>query len=270
VVTGVLDFAGGVPVETASGFSALAAALAVGARRDYGRLALLPHNTVLVLLGAGLLWFGWFGFNGGSGLSTGHSSVLAFTNTLLAPACALVVWFVLDLIRDRQITAVGAATAIIVGAVAITSAGGYVSPMSAMLLGAVAALPSFAFILHRPRTRLDESLDVLGAHGLAGMTGILFIGLFAEFSWNGVSNGLLFGHAGLLAWQAVAAVAGPAYAFVGTFVLIKLLGLVMPLRAGAREESLAMDIVDHGEQAYADGEGAILVTSAPLAEPARS
>jgi len=113
VVTGVLDFAGGVPVETASGFSALAAALAVGARRDYGRLALLPHNTVLVPLGAGLLWFGWFGFNGGSGLSTGHSSVLAFTNTLLAPACALVVWFVLDLLRNRQVTAIGAATAII-------------------------------------------------------------------------------------------------------------------------------------------------------------
>jgi Amt family ammonium transporter len=267
---GVLDFAGGVPVEMASGFSALAAALAVGARTDYGRLALLPHNTVLVLLGAGLLWFGWFGFNGGSGLSTGHSSVLAFTNTLLAPACTLVLWFVLDLIRDRQITAVGAATAIIVGAVAITPAGGYVSPMSAMLLGAIAALPSYAFIQYRPRTRLDESLDVLGAHGLAGLTGILFVGLFAQFSWNGVSNGLLFGHTGLLGWQAIAALAGPAYAFVGTFVLIKLLGLVLPLRASAREESLGMDIVDHGEQAYTDGEGAILVTSEPLPEAVRS
>jgi Amt family ammonium transporter len=264
---GVLDFAGGVPVEMASGFSALAAALAVGARKDYGRLALLPHNTVLVLLGAGLLWFGWFGFNGGSGLSTGHSSVLAFTNTLLAPACTLVVWFVLDLIRDRQVTAIGAATAIIVGAVAITPAGGYVSPISAMLLGAVAALPSYAFILWRPRTRLDESLDVLGAHGLAGFTGILFIGLFAQLSWNGVSNGLLFGHPGQLGWQAVAALAAPAYAFVGTFVIIKLLGLVMPLRATAREESLGMDIVAHGEQAYTDGEGAILVTSDPLTDP---
>jgi ammonium transporter, Amt family len=267
---GVLDFAGGVPVEMGSGFSALAAALAVGARKDYARLALLPHNTVLVLLGAGLLWFGWFGFNGGSGLSTGHSSVLAFTNTLLAPACTLVVWFVLDLIRDRQITALGAATAIIVGAVAITPAGGYVGPMAAMLLGAIAALPSYAFILYRPRTRLDESLDVLGAHGLAGLTGILFIGLFAEFSWNGVSNGLLFGHAGLLGWQAIAALAGPAYAFIGTFVLIKLLGLVLPLRASARDESVGMDIVEHGEQAYTDGEGAILVTSEPLPDAVRS
>jgi len=266
---GVLDFAGGVPVEMASGFSALAAALVVGARKDYGRQALLPHNTVLVLLGAGLLWFGWFGFNGGSGYSTGHSSVLAFTNTLLAPACTLVMWFVLDLWREKQVTAIGAATAIVVGAVAITPACGYVSPLAAMLLGAVAALPSYAFIVWRPRTRLDESLDVLGAHGLGGLMGILFIGLFAEISWNGVANGLLFGHPGQLGWQAVAALAAPAYAFVGTFAILKVLGLVMPLRATAREESVGMDIIAHGEQAYTDGEGAILVTHDVLPEATR-
>ncbi len=266
---GTLDFAGGVPVEMASGFSALAAAIAVGARRDYGRLALLPHNTVFVLLGAGLLWFGWFGFNGGSGLSTGHSSVLAFVNTLLAPACTLVVWFILDLLRDRKITAVGAATAIVVGAVGITPAAGFISPTFAMLLGALAALPSYAFILWRPRTRLDESLDVLGAHGLAGMTGILFIGLFAELSWNGVSNGLVFGHPAQLGWQAVAAIAGPAYAFVGTFVIIKLLGLVMPLRVAALDESIGMDVIEHGEQAYTDSEGAILVISDTFQESIR-
>ena len=125
---GTLDFAGGVPVEMGSGFSALAAALVVGARKDYGRQALLPHNTVYVLLGAGLLWFGWFGFNGGSGFSTGDPGVLAFVNTLLCPACTLVVWFALDLMRGRKVTAVGAATAIIVGCVGITPAGGYVSP----------------------------------------------------------------------------------------------------------------------------------------------
>ena len=125
---GALDFAGGVPVEMGSGFSALAAALVVGARKDYGRQALLPHNAVYVLLGAGLLWFGWFGFNGGSGYSVGHPSVLAFTNTLLTPACTLVVWFVLDLLRGRRVTAIGAATAIIVGCVGITPAAGYISP----------------------------------------------------------------------------------------------------------------------------------------------
>ena len=257
---GTLDFAGGVPVEMGSGFSALAAALVVGTRKDYGRQALLPHNAVYVLLGAGLLWFGWFGFNGGSGFSTGHSSVLAFTNTLLTPACTLVVWFALDLLRGRQVTAIGAATAIIVGCVGITPAGGFISPGWAMVLGVIAALPSYAFIVWRPRTRVDETLDVLAAHGLAGLTGILFIGFFAQVAWNGQSNGLLYGDAGQLGSQALAAVAAPAYAFVATFVILRVIGLVMPLRATEREEGLGMDIVQHGEEAYATGEGAILIT----------
>jgi Amt family ammonium transporter len=265
---GTLDFAGGVPVEMGSGFSALAAAIVVGARKDYGRQALLPHNAIYALLGAGLLWFGWFGFNGGSGFSTGHSSVLAFTNTLLTPACTLAVWFVLDLLRGRRVTAIGAATAIIVGCVAITPAGGYISPGWAMGLGAIAALPSYAIILWRPRTRVDETLDVLAAHGTAGFTGILFVGFVAQRAWNGVSNGLLYGNASQLGHQAVAALAGPVYAFVATFVLLRLIGLVMPLRATEHEEALGMDIVQHGEEAYATGEGAILVsTEAALESP---
>jgi Amt family ammonium transporter len=258
---GTLDFAGGVPVEMGSGFSALAAALVVGARKDYGRQALLPHNAVYVLLGAGMLWFGWFGFNGGSGFSTGHSSVLAFTNTLLAPACTLVAWFAIDLLRGRRVTAIGAATAIIVGCVGITPAAGYISPAWAMLLGAVAALPSYTIIVLRPRTRVDETLDVLAAHGTAGLTGILFIGFFAQLSWNGAANGLLYGNADQLLHQAVAALAGPAYAFTATFVLLRAIGLVMPLRATQHEEALGMDIVQHGEEAYATGEGAILVST---------
>jgi Amt family ammonium transporter len=257
---GMLDFAGGVPVEMGSGFSALAAALVVGARKDYGRQALLPHNAAYVLLGAGLLWFGWFGFNGGSGFNTGSNSVLAFTNTLLCPACTLVVWFALDLIRGRKVTAIGAATAIIVGCVGITPAGGYISPGWAMLLGGLAALPSYAVIVLRPRTRVDETLDVLAAHGIAGFTGILFIGFFAQLSWNGASNGLFYGDAGQLGWQALAAIAAPVYAFTATFILLKAIGLVMPLRATEREEALGMDVIQHGEDAYASGEGAILVT----------
>ena len=258
---GTLDFAGGVPVEMGSGFSALAAALVVGARKDYGRQALLPHNAVYVLLGAGLLWFGWFGFNGGSGFSTGHSSVLAFTNTLLTPACTLAVWFMLDGLRGRRVTAIGAATAIIVGCVAITPAGGYISPGWAMALGAVAALPSYAIIVWRPRTRVDETLDVLGAHGMAGLTGILFIGFVAQLSWNKSSNGLFYGNAAQLGHQALAALAGPAYAFTATFVLLRLIGLVMPLRATEHEEALGMDVAQHGEEAYATGEGAILLST---------
>jgi ammonium transporter, Amt family len=264
---GTLDFAGGIAVEMASGFSALAAALVVGARKDYGRQALLPHNAVYVLLGAGLLWFGWFGFNGGSGFSTGDASVLAFTNTLLTPACTLIVWFALDLIRGRKVTAIGAATAIIVGCVAITPAGGFISPGWAMALGAFAALPCYAIIVWRPRTRVDETLDVLAAHGIAGFTGILVIGLVAQASWNGVSDGLFYGNAAQLADQAIAAAATPAYAFGATFVLLKLIGLVMPLRATEHDEAIGMDVTQHGEEAYVTGEGAILVTPESGVEP---
>jgi Amt family ammonium transporter len=256
---GTLDFAGGIPVEMGSGFSALAAALVVGARRDYGRQAFLPHNSMFVLLGAGLLWFGWFGFNGGSGFGAGNAGVLAFVNTLLTPACALATWFVLDLLRSRQVTAIGAATAIVVGCVGITPAAGFISPIWAMVLGVVAALPSYAVIMLRPRWRVDETLDVLAAHGVAGLTGILFIGFAAQASWNGVSDGAFYGDLGQLGEQFVAVLAAPAYAFAATSALLKLIGLVMPLRATAREESLGMDIVAHGEEAYATGEGAVLV-----------
>jgi Amt family ammonium transporter len=233
--------------------------MVVGSRKDYGRQALLPHNAIYVLLGAGLLWFGWFGFNGGSGFSAGNSGVLAFTNTLLTPACTLVVWFILDLIRGRKVTAIGAATAIIVGCVGITPAGGFISPGWAMVLGALAAVPSYAVIVWRPRTRVDETLDVLAAHGVAGLTGILFIGFFAQESWNGVSDGLLYGDGGQLGLQALAALATPVYAFVVTFLLLKLIGMITPLRASEREEALGMDVVQHGEEAYVTGEGAILV-----------
>src|SRR4051794_10766763 len=258
---GTLDFAGGVPVEMGSGFSALAAAIVIGARKDYGRQALLPHNSIYALIGAGLLWFGWFGFNGGSGFSTGNPGVLAFSNTLLTPACSLITWFVLDLVRGRQVTAVGAATAIIVGCVLITPAGGFVSPGWAMALGFFGALPCYAVIVLRPRTRVDETLDVLAAHGIAGFTGILFIGFFAQQAWNGVSDGWVYGHIGQLGDQALAALAAPLYAFTVTFLLLKVLGLVMPLRVSEYEEALGMDTVQHGEEAYPTGEGAILVSA---------
>jgi Amt family ammonium transporter len=271
---GTLDFAGGVPVEMGSGFSALAAALVVGARKDYGRQALLPHNAVYVLLGAGLLWFGWFGFNGGSGFSTGHSSVLAFTNTLLTPACTLIVWFALDLIRGRQVTAIGAATAIIVGCVGITPAGGFISPGWAMALGALVAFPSYFVVVWRTRTRVDETLDVLAAHGIAGFTGILFIGFVAQQSWNGAADGLIYGDAGQLGSQALAALAAPAYAFAMTYALLRIIQAVTPLRGTEHDEAVGMDIVHHGEEAYATGEGAILIrpdggvdAELPVAEP---
>jgi ammonium transporter, Amt family len=273
---GVLDWAGGVPVEMASGFSAFAAAVVVGARKDFGRLALLPHNSVYALLGAGLLWFGWFGFNSGSAFTAGAPATLSFANPLLAPAGTLVMWLILDHVRAGKPTAIGAATAIIVGAVGITPAAGYISPMSAILLGALAALPSYAFIVWRPRTRLDETLDVLAAHGLAGMTGMLFIGFFAQESWHGIADGdgLLYGNAAQLGEQALAVLVAPLYAFVATFVLLRLIGLVMPLRVTERHEALGMDVTQHGEEAYTRGEGAVLLSTEagrevelPVAQP---
>ena len=271
---GTLDFAGGVPVEMASGFSALAAALVVGARKDYGRQALLPHNAVYVLAGAGLLWFGWFGFNGGSGFNAGTNSVLAFTNTLLCPAASVAMWMVLDAIRGSKVTAVGAATAIIVGCVLITPAGGFVSPAWALALGAAGAIPCYALVAWRPRTRVDETLDVLAVHGLAGFIGILFIGFFAQVGWNGLSDGIVYGNANQLGDQALAALAAPIYAFGMTFILLKVIGFIMPLRSSEKDESLGMDVAYHGEEAYASGEGAILVApedgakeTVPVAQP---
>lgn len=257
---GALDFAGGTAVHINAGAAGLALAIVLGKRRGWPREPMRPHNLPFVLLGASLLWFGWFGFNGGSGFGTGNASILAFTNTLLTPACTLAVWMVLDAMRDRKVTAIGAATAMVVGCVAITPAGGYISPGWAMALGAIAALPSYALIAYRTRTGVDETLDVLAAHGTAGLIGILFVGLVAQVSWNGgAGDGLFYGDAGQLGWQVLATIAAPAYAFVMTAVLLKAIGLFTPLRATADEEAAGMDITYHGEEAYASGEGAILL-----------
>ena len=162
---GALDFAGGTVVHVNAGVAALVAALVVGKRRDYPSSALLPHNVPFTLLGAGLLWFGWFGFNAGSALAANGIAALAFTATMLAPAGTLVVWTLLDAARSRKPTAVGCATAIVVGLVAITPAAGFVGPMSAIALGALAAFPSYFGLIWRARTSMDDSLDVVAAHG---------------------------------------------------------------------------------------------------------
>jgi Amt family ammonium transporter len=159
--------------------------------------------------------------------------------------------------------------------VLITPAGGFISPGWAMVLGFLGALPCYALIAWRPRTRVDETLDVLAAHGIAGFTGILFIGLVAQVGWNGIADGLVYGNADQLLDQALAAIAAPAYAFVMTFVLLKLIGAVMPLRASEHDEAVGMDVTYHGEEAYVTGEGAILVMpdddsdiAIPVADPA--
>ena len=247
---GALDFAGGTVVHVNAGVAALVAAFMVGRRRDYKSKALVPHNVPFTLLGAGLLWFGWFGFNAGSALAANGIAALAFTATMLAPAGTLVVWVVLDAIRSKRSTAVGAATAIVVGLVAITPAAGYVGPMSAITLGALAAFPSYFGLLWRAKTNLDDSLDVVAAHGLGGTVGALLTGVFAQKSFNGVADGLLFGNPGQLGIQATAVAAAIVYSGVMSFVLLKLVGLVYPLRATLSDEAVGLDVCLHGEEAY--------------------
>jgi Amt family ammonium transporter len=252
---GALDFAGGTVVHVNAGVAALVAALVVGKRRDYPSSSLLPHNVPFTLLGAGVLWFGWFGFNAGSALAANGIAALAFTATMLAPAGTLVVWTLLDGLRSRRSTAVGCATAIVVGLVAITPAAGFVGPMSAIALGALAAFPSYFALILRAKTSLDDSLDVVAAHGVGGMVGALLTGVFAQKALNGVSDGLLFGHPAQLGIQAVAVLAAMLYSAAGSFVLLKLIGAVVPLRADAAEESTGLDVTQHGEEAYVHAEG---------------
>lgn len=256
---GALDFAGGTVVHVNAGAAALVAAVVLGPRKDYARQAILPHSVPLTLLGAGLLWFGWFGFNAGSALGVNNLAALAFVNTMLAPAGTLVAWTALDLFRTNRVTAVGAATAIVVGLVAITPAAGFVSPMSALALGIIAAVPSYYALLFRARTKLDDSLDVVAAHGLGGTVGALLTGVFAEKAWNGTVDGLLFGNPGQFGVQALAVVIAMLYSAVMTVALLKLVGLVMPLTVHRKDEGLGLDISQHGEEAYASAEGAILV-----------
>ena len=257
---GALDFAGGAVVHVNAAAAALVAALVVGPRKDYGRHAMLPHNVPFTLLGAGLLWFGWFGFNAGSALAANSIAVLAFVNTLLAPAAALATWTALDLSREGRVTAVGAATAIVVGLVAVTPAAGFVGPMAAVALGALAAVPSYFALIYRARTTLDDSLDVVAAHGLGGATGAVLTGVFADPAWSGGASGLLSGHP----WQVVVQVASvllvAAYSAIATFGILKVLALVMPLRISSRVEGVGLDVTEHGEEAYTGGDGAILVS----------
>lgn len=256
---GALDFAGGTVVHINAAAAALVVAVVLGARKDYARQAIIPQNVPFTLLGAGLAWFGWFGFNGGSALGANASAALAFTNTMLAPMATLVVWSLLDIIRTKKTTAIGAATAIVVGLVAITPAAGFVSPVSGIVVGAIAAAPSYFALLWRARTRLDDSLDVVSAHGVGGIVGALLTGILAQKTWNGTADGALFGNVAQLGVQALAIVATIIYSVVGTYVILKLVGVLASLRASAKDEGIGMDVTQHGEEAYSRGEGAILV-----------
>ena len=251
---GALDFAGGTVVHVNAAMAAVACAIAVGNRREYPSSSLLPHNVPFTLLGAGVLWFGWFGFNGGSALASNNIAALAFTATFLAPAATLVVWTFLDYIRSGKPTAVGAATAIVVGLVAITPASGYVGPMDAIWLGGFAAIPSYLVLQWRAKTNFDDSLDVFAAHGIGGSVGALLTGLFAQKALNTVQDGLFYGNPGQLGIQAIAVASAAVYSFAASFVLVKIVGLVIPLRPSAEDEVTGLDVSQHGEEAYLNAE----------------
>jgi Amt family ammonium transporter len=202
------------------------------------------------------LWFGWFGFNAGSALGASNSAALAFTTTFLAPMGTLAVWTLLDYMRSGKPTAVGAATGIVVGLVAITPAAGFIGPMSAIVLGAIAAVPSYFGLIWRARTSLDDSLDVVAAHGVGGTVGALLTGVFAQKALNGVADGLLFGNPAQLGIQATAVAAAIVYSGVMSFILLKVIGAVIPLRAADGDQSLGLDMSMHGEEAYIHAGGA--------------
>jgi Amt family ammonium transporter len=247
---GALDFAGGTVVHVNAGIAALVAAAVIGRRSDYGGPSILPHNVPFVLLGAGLLWFGWFGFNSGSAVAASPQAGLAFVTTMMAPAATLVVWTIIDAIRSGKPTTVGCATAIVVGLVAVTPAAGHISPMSALALGAIAAVPSYLGLMIRPKTGLDDSLDVVAAHGVGGTVGALLTGVFAQKALNGTTDGALFGNPYQLVIQSAAILAAIVYSGLGTFVILKAIALFMPLRATKSEEAEGLDITAHGEEAY--------------------
>ncbi|MBI4502138.1 MAG: ammonium transporter [Gemmatimonadetes bacterium] len=252
---GALDFAGGTVVHISAGVSALVAARMLGARNDYRRSALVPHNVPLVILGAGLLWFGWFGFNAGSALAANGLAALAFTNTNTAAATALVAWALMDVRRTGKVTAVGAATGAVVGLVGITPAAGFVGPVAAIAIGAICAVISYTAMQLRSRTALDDSLDVFSCHGLAGVSGALLTGVFAAKVWNPAgADGVLAGNWSQLGVQALAVCVAAAFAGLGTFGLLSLVQATLGARATVHDELTGLDLSEHGEEAYFGGE----------------
>jgi Amt family ammonium transporter len=238
---GALDFAGGTVVHVNAGVAALVAALVVGQRTGYGRTAMLPHNVPFTLLGAGLLWFGWFGFNAGSALAANAIAGLAFTTTFLAPMGTLVVWTLLDVIRGRKPTAVGGATAIVVGLVAITPAAGFVTIPHSILIGFTASIVSNLAVHWKSRSTLDDTLDVFPCHGVGGMVGMILTGLLAR------DVGLFYGQTTTFMYHMLALVLVGAFSFIGSLALFKLTDWIIPLRVTEEEERVGLDLSQHGE-----------------------
>ncbi len=247
---GALDFAGGAVVHITAGFSALAFARVIGSRKGYGRVAVEPANIPFTVLGAGLLWMGWFGFNGGSALAANGLAVNAVVTTNTAAASAGLVWMFLSW-RDNKPSVLGIVTGMVVGLVAITPAAGFVTPLAAIIIGGLAAPISYYAIKLRQKSRLDESLDVWACHGMGGLWGALATGLFATKAINPAgADGLFYGNPNQLIIQAVSAAVVIVFAFGVTYGIATVLKRTMGLRVGDNEEEVGLDISEHGERAY--------------------
>ena len=248
---GALDFAGGTVVHITSGASALAAVLVAGRRRGHGSENMAPHNLPMTVLGAGILWFGWFGFNAGSALAAGGLSTSAFVVTHMAASSAMLSWMFSEWMHRGKPTVLGAASGAVAGLVAITPAAGFVGPVSAVIIGVVAGVLCYGAVMMKGRIGYDDSLDVVGVHGVGGTWGALATGLFASVAVNaGGANGLFFGNPKQLVVQAGAVCASAVYAFLVTWVLFKVLDKAMGLRVTDEDEVMGLDLTQHGEAGY--------------------
>jgi len=248
---GVLDFAGGIVVHATSGFSALAAALYIGKRKGFLHEAMPPHDLPMTVLGAGILWFGWFGFNAGSALSSGALASMAFVTTHAAAVAATLTWTAVEWYHRGKPTMFGAATGAIAGLATITPAAGFVGPMPALVIGIAAGLLCYTALNAKVKFRYDDSLDAFGVHGVGGTLGTIMAGVFASTVINsGGANGLLFGNPRQLAVQAGAVLLIALYSFVVSMVLFKVLDAMMGLRVTNDEETEGLDLTQHGEAGY--------------------
>jgi Amt family ammonium transporter len=251
---GVLDFAGGIVVHVSSGVSALVVALVVGKRLGYPRERSLPHNLTMVLLGAGILWFGWFGFNGGSALSASGIATLALVNSQLAAAAGGIAWLIVDVIRYGKASALGFASGLVAGLATVTPASGFVGSMGAIAIGTAAGLVCYGAVMLKGKLNYDDTLDAFGVHGVGGALGTILLGVFATKAWNaGGADGLITGDVTFLGKQILAVAVTVAFSVAGTLVILKVVDATVGLRVTADEEREGLDINLHGEEGYSIG-----------------
>lgn len=248
---GALDFAGGTVVHISAGFSAIAAALLVGKRSD-GQTGVSPNNVPFVILGAAMLWFGWFGFNAGSALAASPLSANAFVVTNIAAAAAALTWMLLSVAQHKKPSAIATATGAVCGLVAITPASGFVGPVASVSIGIIAGVATYlALVIRSKKIKIDDTLDVWAAHGIGGVSGAVLTGVFAEKAINMAgNNGLLFGNPTQLGIQIFAVFVTALYSFIVTYGILKLLSIKFHLRVGIKEEKQGLDIAVHGEPGY--------------------